>query len=176
MSGSFNPRRLRTARLVLDPVCWTDLADMERLKGDPRAYAMMLGGVLAPARVAEEMARDVALWSREGVGIFTIRRADTGAFCGMTGVHERPDGRGLGLRFALVPEAKGRGFAREAAAAALAFTHNEGIERVVAVARESNIASRGILGGIGMRVAGQFERDGNPMLLYESIRQPLLRV
>lgn len=175
MSESFNPRRIRTARLVLDPVRWTDLAEMERLKGDPRAYAMMLGGVLPPAKVAAEMAQDVALWSREGVGIFTIRRADTGAFAGMTGVHERPDGRGLGLRFALVPAAKGQGFAREAASAALAFTHNEGIARVVAAARESNIASRGILGGIGMRMVERFERDGNPMLLFESVRAPLMR-
>ena len=175
MSGTFNPRRIRTARLLLDPVRWSDLGEMERLKGDPRAYALMLGGVLSPARVAEEMARDVALWSREGVGIFTIRRADDGSFAGMTGVHERPDGRGLGLRFALMPAAKGQGFAREAAASALAFTHNEGVGRVVAVARETNIASRGILGGIGMRVAERFERDGNAMLLYESVRAPLVR-
>jgi len=88
----------------------------------------------------------------------------------MTGLHDRPDGLGIGLRFAIWPQARGRGIAREAAAAALRFAHDQGEKRIVAVARESNFASRTILGGIGMSVASQFERAGETMLVYESIR------
>jgi RimJ/RimL family protein N-acetyltransferase len=163
-------RIIRTARLTLRPVGWSDLPEITKLKGDPAAFAQMLGGVRTPTQAASDMADDVAFWGKEGVGIFTIR--EDGVFRGITGVHERPDGRGIGLRFALHPSARGRGLAREAAAAALRFAHDEGIRRVVAVSRAENRSSRLVLGSIGMTLRDQFERDGHTMLLYESIRRP----
>lgn len=80
----------------------------------------------------------------------------------------------MALRFALWPEAQGRGLAREAAGAALRFGHDEaGLTRIVAVARTSNFASRIVLGGIGMTACGSFIQHGWPMVLYESnIRSP----
>jgi RimJ/RimL family protein N-acetyltransferase len=161
-------RVVRTARLVLAPVGWPDLNDMIALKGDVGAFGLMLGGVRSRTQATEEMVEDIAFWARRRVGIFTVR--ENGHFQGMTGVHERPDGLGLGLRFALWPRARGRGLAREAAAAALRFAHDQGERRIVAVARETNFASRTILGGIGMIVCGRFERGGHPMLIYESVR------
>jgi RimJ/RimL family protein N-acetyltransferase len=161
-------RTIRTARLVLAPVGWADLDDMAALKADAGAFGLMLGGVRSRRQAEAEMAEDVAFWARRGLGIFTVR--ETGRFIGMTGVHERPDGIGLGLRFALFPSARGQGFAREAAAAALRFAHDAGEGRIVAVARETNIASRTTLGGIGMSVCGSFERGGHTMLVYESVR------
>ncbi|MCQ8278164.1 GNAT family N-acetyltransferase [Acetobacteraceae bacterium KSS8] len=141
---------------------------MARLKGDAGAFALMLGGVRSRVQAEAEMADDVAFWARRGVGIFTVR--EDAVFVGMTGLHERPDGRGLGLRFALFPHARGRGLAREAASAALRFAHDAGEKRVVAIARESNFASRTTLGGIGMTVCDRFDRDGHAMLVYESVR------
>lgn len=161
-------RLLRTARLLLRPVSWADLAEIQKLKRDPQAFALMLGGVRTPAQAMEEMAEDIAFWGRNGIGIYTMR--EHGRFLGITGFHERPDRRGIGLRFALTPSAQGHGFAREGAAAALRFAHDEGWERIVAVAREDNRTSRLVLGGIGMTVCERFERDGNPMLVYESVR------
>ena len=162
---------IRTARLVLAPVGWSDLADMVALKGNPGAFGMMLGGVRSRAQATDDMAADIAFWARRKVGIFTVR--ENAAFMGMTGLHERPDGLGLGLRFAIWPQARGRGVAREAAAAALRFAHEQGERRVVGVARESNFASRTILGGIGMSVCGGFVRDGYAMVTYESVRDPI---
>ena len=108
---------LRTGRLRLIPVAWTDLADLTALKADPRVFAVMLGGVRGPLQTAEELAEDIRFWAARGYGIWTIRDAATGAFQGLTGLMERPDGRGVALRFALWPEARGRGLAREAAGA-----------------------------------------------------------
>ncbi len=162
-------RILPTARLLLAPVGWPDLADMVALKANAGAFAMMLGGVRSRSQATDEMADDVAFWARRRVGIFTVR--ERGAFQGMTGLHERPDGRGLGLRFAFWPHARGRGIAREAAAAALRFAHDQGEPRVVAVTRQSNFASKTILGGIGMTACGTFERDGYELVIYESMRR-----
>ena len=159
---------LRTARLLLAPVAWADLADMVALKGNAGAFGMMLGGVRSRVQATDEMAADVAFWARRRIGIFTVR--EDGVFHGMTGLHDRPDGRGVALRFAIWPHVRGRGIAREAAAAALRFAHDQGERQIVAMARESNFASRTILGGIGMTVCDRFERDGYAMLAYESVR------
>lgn len=161
-------RTIRTARLVLAPVGWRDMDDMAALKADAGAFGLMLGGVRSRPQAEAEMADDLAYWARRGLGTFTMR--EDGRFLGMTGLHDRPDGRGVSLRFALFPFARGRGVAREAAAAALRFAHDAGERRVIAVAREANFGSRTVLGGIGMTVCDRFERDGHPMLVYESIR------
>ena len=163
---------LRTARLELTPVNGADLPDLIAIKGDPRVFAIMLGGVRSPTQVQEELARDVIAWGAEGFGMWTIREANGAKFAGITGLERRPDGRGVALRFALWPEAQGRGLARESAGAALRFGHQEaGLTRVVAVARAGNFASRMVLGGIGMTEAETFMQNGWPMVLYESVRQ-----
>ncbi|MBB2176642.1 GNAT family N-acetyltransferase [Gluconacetobacter johannae] len=159
---------IRTARLELEPVSWRDMDDMARLKADAGAFGMMLGGVRSRQQSEIEMAEDLACWARCGVGIFVMR--EEGRFIGMTGLHQRPDGRGMGLRFALWPWAAGRGLAREAASTVLNFAHDAGLRRVVAVTRDTNIASRTILGGIGMTPCDSFMRDGHRMLVYESVR------
>ena len=141
------------------------------MKSDPRVFAVMLGGVRSPMRAAEELAADMAFWSARGFGMWTVRDARAGGFLGLTGLMDRPDGRGVALRFAFWPDAQGRGLAREAAFAALRFGHEQaGLRRIVAVARESNIGSRTVLGGIGMRQAEAFEQGGHRMILYESLR------
>ena len=128
----------------------------------------MLGGVRSHWQVIEELAADRIAWAVEGVGMFAIREGR--AFQGITGIHERPDGRGRALRFAVWPEARGRGLAREAASAALRFAHDRaGVPRVVAVARSDNFGSRMVLGSIGMRECDAFLRDGHIMLVYESV-------
>jgi len=101
-------------------------------------------------------------------GIWAVRDAASGAFEGITGLMERPDGRGIALRFAFWVHVRGHGLAREAAGAALRFAHQR-VPRVVAIARESNISSRLVLGGIGMRPYESFMRDGELMLSYESV-------
>ena len=110
---------LRTARLVLTPVGGSDLPDLRAMKGDPRVFAIMLGGVRSPQQTAEELAEEVASWGAEGFGTWAVRDAKTGQFLGITGLERRHDGRGIALRFAVWPEVQGHGLAREAAAAAL---------------------------------------------------------
>ncbi|HET8997077.1 MAG TPA: GNAT family N-acetyltransferase [Acetobacteraceae bacterium] len=168
-----NATTLRTARLLMTPVGGADLADLQAIKADPRVFAVMLGGVRSPARTAEELAQDVGAWGAHGYGIWAVREIAGGKFVGITGLEHRPDGRGVALRFALWPEAQGRGLAREAATAALRFGHDQaGLARIIAVARANNFGSRTVLGSIGMRECGSFVRDDWTMLVYESVRDP----
>jgi len=159
---------LRTARLVLSPVTGSDLPALGAFKADPSVFAVMLGGVRNVAQTAEDLAHDTMNWGRYGFGIWAVREA--GHFVGITGLEHRPDGRGVGLRFALSQEAQGRGLAREAAFAALRFGHERAqLTRIIAVARESNFGSRMVLGSIGMRECDTFEQRGYTMILYESV-------
>ncbi len=164
---------LRTARLVLTPVSGTDIADLCAIKADPRVFAIMLGGVRTSARAAEELAEDVIAWGANGFGMWAVRERIGGVFVGITGLEVRPDGRGVALRFAIWPEAQGRGLAREAAGAALRFGHERvGLRRIVAVVRENNFASRTVLGGIGMIECASFLQQGWRMMMYESVAIP----
>lgn len=161
---------LRTGRLDLSPVAFSDMADLVRLRGDPRAYAMMLGGVRAPMQVAQDLAAEIADWPRLGYGVWAVRVRGDDRFAGTVALQDRPDGLGVGLRFAMLPEEQGFGYASEAAAAALRFGHESaGLAQIVAVARADNFASRMVLGGIGMVERDAFWRGGERMLVYESI-------
>jgi RimJ/RimL family protein N-acetyltransferase len=158
---------LRTARLVLTPVGGADFADLAAIKANPQVFAVMLGGVRSPQQTAQELADDVADWGAYGFGTWAIR--EQGSFLGITGLEHRPDGRGIALRFALWPDAQGRGLAREAASAALRFGHQQvDLRRIIAVAREHNFSSRMVLGGIGMVECDSFIQSGYRMVVYES--------
>lgn len=162
--------RVITGRLVLSPVGWNFAHEIAALKGDPLVYGQMLGGVRGAVQMAAELAEEAVFWSRHGAGMWIAHPAAGGAAVGLTGVHERTDGRGIALRFAFTPAVRGQGLAREAAGAALRFAHGRGgIPRVVAVAKDSNIGSRTVLGAIGMRECDRFHRGGEEMVMYESL-------
>jgi RimJ/RimL family protein N-acetyltransferase len=164
-------RKLRTARLILSPYGWQDLGALAALKGDPRIWAQMLGGVRSLAQTAEDLVEELRFWALHGVGMWTARDLD-GQLLGVTGLHERPDARGIALRFAFDPVCRGKGLAREAAGAVLQDAHAQGLTRVVAVTREDNIGSRRVLGGIGMVEEARFTQAGRTKLLYASERAP----
>lgn len=163
------PRTLTTARLSLLPPGREHLPDLIRLKADERVFGFMLHGTRSPERTKEELEDDMEFWLVRGYGTWSVFERATGEFLGIAGLMERPDGRGVALRFALWPECRGKGYAREAAAAALEFGHRAGLSRIIAVARESNLASRGVLSDIGMREAGEFRHQGHRMVLFESV-------
>ncbi len=123
-----------------------------------------------PEQTAEELAAELSFWAAHDVGMWTARDADR-RLLGVTGLHERPDARGIALRFAFDPACRGTGLAREAAGAVLRDGHDRaGLTRIVGVARDTNIASRTVLGAIGMREGTQFQQGGYTMLLFESVR------
>jgi len=45
-----------------------------------------------------------------------------------------------------------------------------GLPRIVAIAPETNVASRGVLGDLGMTLAERYDHQGHAMLKFESLR------
>jgi len=146
------------------------LPDLIKLKSDERVFGDMLHGVRTPERTREELEDDTDFWQVRGYGTWCVFLRETGEFLGIAGLMERPDGRGIALRYALWPECRGKGYAREAAAAALAFGHAAGLARIIAVVWAENLSSRMVLQDIGMAEADAFLRADRRMLIYESVR------
>ena len=164
-----SPWRLATARLNLTPVAPADLRDISALKADPRAFAQMLGGVRSRLESAEELAEDIRFWGAHGYGMWSVRARAGNEFMGITGLMHRPDGRGIALRFALWPQARGVGLAAEAAGSALTYGHEiAGLPEIIAVAREDNFSSRMVVGAIGMTEIDRFSAQGVTRLVYRS--------
>ena len=164
-----SPRIITTERLSLLPPGPEQLPDLIRLKTDESVFGYMLHGARTAERVREELEDDIAFWQVRGYGTWSVFLRETGDFLGIAGLMERPDGRGIAVRFALWPACRGQGFAREAARAALDFGHAAGLDRLIGVARESNYASRAVLSDIGMRECDEFENRGHRMLVFESL-------
>ena len=160
---------ITTERLSLRPVAPENLPDLIRLKADDAAFGLMLHGTRTPERAREELEDDMEFWLVRGYGTWSVFERGTGEFLGITGLMERPDGRGVALRFALWPACRGKGFAREAARAALAFGFRRGLPRIVAVAWEGNQASRAVLTDLGMTECDRFQYRGREMLVFEAL-------
>ncbi len=170
MSHIFNaPRTITTPRLSLLPPGPEHLPDLIRLKSDEGVFGYMLHGTRSPERTKEELEDDMDFWQVRGYGTWSVFERGTGEFLGIAGLMERPDGRGVAVRFALWPACRGKGYAREAAKAALDFGHAAGLARIIGVARETNTASRAVLADIGMRECGEFLNRGHRMVVYESL-------
>ena len=62
----------------------------------------MLHGTRSPERAREELEDDIEFWAVRGYGTWCVFETEAGEFLGIAGLMERPDGRGVALRFARV--------------------------------------------------------------------------
>ncbi|GBQ46296.1 GNAT family N-acetyltransferase [Komagataeibacter europaeus] len=161
---------IQTGHLQLDPVSWTDLEDVVRLKASAGVTGRLAGGVCSRVLSEQDMMTDLMTWGREGVGMFAVRQQDR--FIGLAGVQPStttPDCHEL--QFAIVPHARDTALSRQATSMALAFAHQAGVGRVISYVRENDIVARQVFGGAGMSLCtDQPENCGPDILLYHSLR------
>ncbi len=97
----------------------------------------------------------LAMYGLHGFGLCAIERNKDRATIGMCGLIRREGLEDVDIGYALVPEARGQGFALEAARAILEHGLTRlRIGRIVAITDPDNVASTRVLEGLGMR----FER------------------
>lgn len=94
----------------------------------------------------------MAMYAREGFGLWKASRRDTGEPIGMCGLIKRPTLDDVDLGFALLPAHRGKGYAREAASACLDFARDVlGLRRIVAIVSPDNAASIQLIAALGLR-------------------------
>jgi len=141
---------LATARLALEPLAAAHAAEAYAPFADPALYRYMLGEPPASvdalrehfARLVAGSGRDDELWAN-----WLVRRLDDRA---LVGWHQAtvtvPT---ASIAWVTFPAHRQRGYAREAAAAVIAWLAREGVRDVEAQSDERNVASRNTAEGLG---------------------------
>lgn len=163
---------LQTRRLDLRRFTAGDAAFIARLLNDP-SWLRFIGdrGVRdedsARAWIAERL---VAAYDKQGFGLWAMQRRDDGALLGMCGLVKRDSLPDIDVGYALLPQFRGAGYAREAAAACLDYGANVlGLERILAITRPGNRSSIRVLESLGMRLerTEQLAGDDHVSMVFE---------
>ena len=150
---SLVPQR-RTSRLVLRGFEPSDLAPFAAMNADPRVMAFYVA-TLSEAQSDEFVARVASTWREWDFGLWALERREDGAFLGYAGLWPVPlpvpvEPR-VEVGWRLAAEHWGRGYATEAAHAALAYAFADlGRDEVVSFTSVSNTRSRAVMNRLGM--------------------------
>jgi ribosomal-protein-alanine N-acetyltransferase len=168
---------LETERLVGEPASEEHRDIAVELFGDPEVAKWIwpegrVGGAAGPrtADQAEEILRRfVANGNEQGFGWWYLRERASGTFVGEVGL-QRTEVEGASvveIGWTLLPAHWGRGYATEAAKAALAYAFGPAqLDEVVSFTMPHNLASRRVMEKIGMTYDRDFKRAGLPHVLY----------
>jgi RimJ/RimL family protein N-acetyltransferase len=146
-----------TERLVLRRLVPDDAAFMLALLNDPD-WIRFIGdrGVRGVGAARDYLIEGpIAMYGREGFGLYRVERKVDGQPVGVCGLIKRPELADVDLGFAFMPQFRTLGYGAESARATLDHGLQVlGLRRIVAITAPDNHASMRLLERIGMR----FER------------------
>jgi RimJ/RimL family protein N-acetyltransferase len=156
--------RLRTERLLLREWRADDIDDHAAIAGDPEVMEL-LGGVLDREGAWRQMALHAGHWGLRGYGNWALEL--NGRMIGRTGLWFPEGWPGLEVGWALARDAWGRGYATEAARAAMEWAWTElGVPRLISVIRPENVRSVRVAERLGFAPDGEAIVMGVPCVIY----------
>lgn len=148
---------IKTARLVLRAPTDADRDAISAINADPRV-GDWLGGVQNRASSDALVDRIGACIAAHGYGFWAAERKADGVLVGLIGLlpiladSPLPFASGVEIGWRLSPDAWGRGYAAEGAAAALAWgLANLDVAEIVSFTARSNLKSQAVMSRIGLR-------------------------
>ena len=165
-----SPFSLETERLRLRPVSPGDVGELVWLHEDPEVAKYM--GVRDRDWYEWRIEASLEEWAERGHGFVVVLDAESGRFLGRTGLKFWPEFRETELGWVLRPEARGHGYATEAARAVLDWGfENLEVPYVTAMIRPGNDASVGVAERLGMEAGRRDELNGDPVDIYSLSRE-----
>ena len=161
---------LDTPRLALDRFQPADAPFVLALLNDP-GWLRYIGdrGIRTEDAAREYIVNGpMAMYAREGFGLWKTSLRDTGEPIGMAGLIKRPTLDDVDLGFAFLPAYRKHGYAREAASACIGYAREVlKLPRLVAIVSPDNAASLRLLCALGFARERTLEmKPGDPVELH----------
>jgi RimJ/RimL family protein N-acetyltransferase len=165
-------RRLETDRLILRMFQDSDLDAYAEMCGDQEVMRYLLSGPMDRSEAWRNLAMVVGHWGLRGFGLWAVEERDSGAMVGRVGCWQPEGWPGLELAWTLRRPYWGRGYATEAARAALDVAFSAlGQNHVISMIHPENSPSIRVAQRLRMRLEGRTEFLGLSVLVY-GIRRP----
>jgi RimJ/RimL family protein N-acetyltransferase len=159
---------LETERLILRPLTGDDFDDYAAMMADPQVADGLAEPVgRSPADAWRSLAVFIGHREIRGYSHWAVVERATGRFAGRAGPW-RPHGfPGLGVGWCFARAHWGKGYATEAARAAIAYCFGDlDAEEVISVIRPGNTRSVAVAERIGHRFLREVDYKGGPALVY----------
>jgi RimJ/RimL family protein N-acetyltransferase len=171
---------LETPRLRLRAFREDERARFADLNADPDV-GVWLGGVLSREQSDAAFDRTCEHIAEHGFGLWAIERKADGVMIGQAGLDEvpgdLPPAPAVEMSWRLFPDAWGRGYASEAAAAALAWgLANLKDARIVAFTTRTNRRSEGVMRRIGLVRSPSLDFEHPRLALGHPLRSHIVYV
>jgi RimJ/RimL family protein N-acetyltransferase len=159
---------LRTERLTIRPVTEADRTGFVDLFSDGEFMQFSASGPLGPEAAGLRFDHMLALLAAVPFGKQAVIESSTGSIVGYTGVDvfEFRGVERLEFGYRLVPGARGRGYATEAARALLGLARHTFRGELLAFIDARNHASRRVLDKVGFAFIEEARIMGGPVELY----------
>jgi ribosomal-protein-alanine N-acetyltransferase len=159
---------IRTGRLLLRCFTEEDFEAYARIMGDRNVGRWFPKG---DGYTREESEKSLGTilnhWDKHGFGIWAIVDKTSGALLGRCGLNFIAETSEVEVDFVVTPDSWGRGYATEAGKAALAYGFEKlNLDRIIALAKPDNTASRRVIEKIGMRYIKNAEYWGITCAYY----------
>ena len=163
---------LETARLKLRLFAESDLDALAAMYADAETMRYIgEGKTFNRGETWRAISSMLGHWLLRGYGMWAIESKGTGEMIGRAGFIFPEGWPGFELGWMVAKQYWGRGYATEAAAAALEYAHNElDKPRVISLIRRDNLPSIRVAEKIGARFDSEIDLLGAPALVYATTR------
>jgi RimJ/RimL family protein N-acetyltransferase len=142
---------LVTGRLVLRRFIETDAAACAAIRFHPEVEAWLPAAQGDPmVEMRQRIAEFAASFDQHGYGVWAVTERAGGKLVGYCGLRWVPELQATDVVWTIAPVAQGRGYAREAAAAAMAAGFAGGLDVIGALIRPDNVRSQAVARSLGM--------------------------
>jgi RimJ/RimL family protein N-acetyltransferase len=159
--------RLETERLTLRRLTHADADGLVELFNDPEVRDFIAVNGYTHANAVARIAADEHEWTELGHRVLAIEERSSGRFAGRIVLWDWPQFAETELGWTLLPDARGRGIATEAARAVAdwGFANLE-VPYLISLIDPANERSIAVAERLGMTVLRRDELDGEPHLVY----------